>query len=1422
MKKLFLLCCFLLAVCLAAANAAPVLNFAVQKGEEYILTNSAPRKAYVMQKFELNQTSARSFTFGADALANYTGKNKYESFLRVDVTFTDGTVQEWINIGIPVTTSRIRFTRSFKPAKPVKTARLYAMFNGVGTVQFSNLFVENDKQLPPGFAVGSEPEKLGKLTEFRRDLCLFTDLKKSAIIVPDTPAGKKYAAMINNALPRPVPVVPAAKYDRAMKLDRNLILVGNRDNNTAIDHYYLLHKVLLDCYYPGKGGYTVRTLHNPFGDKHNVVFAGGSDEAGTAAAVKQLVKRIRESGGKLPWTQDIKLSPELQVPHSANAVPLWEESRGYGSQGYFGWQSFSRNMMTYYMTGEKRYLDEFIRLAFHAKPDELFKLDDESHHHLPDPMLEPYHYRWVMTPVLWDLVEESPHLSEADRIRVTAKIYEMLKTRISKHYWFSLANSGRKRWTFLPNRHDSWESICVWATANYIARHYDCYEGRHGLFLSKNALYPVDQYSSLKTGSNFWFNTFIQPFFVYAAMDRGRNAIGMPVLKHLAGGLTAFADLRAGDWSQHFSSVAFLRLAAHLVQDQGMYQLADLQNTPEVPFRAGFSFLTTKPYPRNFFEETSGKFFTYAADVRGADWWHDAPFPKKEIIEWLTWREKPAGSGDFLVLCPYPGNASREPFHNYALRTARIGNDLVLNGYCTQLDLFADGTTPGKEARYGRVTGQDVLKDTVVIRGEVRNYNGYDWKRTILLRKNRFLLFWDEVTPLADYKDMEIVNRFQVHGARKKVGGEFSITPPTPLLLKTKGLYTKTGAAEILQANPNAPKPYFQEYAGFEGVRKGTVLQVPFTMKEAAEAWVYLQIGSHVERRADLRIKLDGKTVVEKFHPIASGRVINRLSLGKHRLAAGKHRVTVEILNPDPSFPENSIAAIGTLEVTSEAPQKPSNAWCLASSSAGLRENAGATINFHIYGKGRKPVRFASLIRMGNPDAAKPSVQEMANGMIKLQLPETAWIRPVENGFELLEKDRKTWIPYSGKITLAEKEALPEENTAPAVQTAEAENQTAPFANPVWEQNFTPDHICLAQAVGDGFAFVQKNKLILLKKNGTVERTYTVKAPIGDFCYDATRDVFFIGSRDELLSAVDRKTGKVLWTFTSEMNQILKDSSAFYGMKGAVPGISGVRIFSLKGKPVLFAGSTGTVELLDLDGKLLSRNHHGSGGYLSRFVELPGKGVLGIRHASTPDTHLTTPDLRTKSYGMSQDANGVHMGTYGFGCVSHHLTTVAKLRPDEPERIISTFHGTMTRLGIWNTNGKILRDVCFGSGLGKGGGYGAIPLGQSSMRDLAVADLDGDGVMEIILAYNRRIITVFDPDLKLQKLIRLQANPCTIAVMGDNIIAGCFNGDILWFNKDGELLQKAALPGAVSLLKVCGDTLYAGSSKGTLAAFRQK
>jgi len=971
---------------LVCAAASPELRNAVLEKDVYRIENASPRQSFVRLEFPLDQKAVKPFTFGGEAKVQGPEDGKVHAYLRVDLEFADGTRLEWVNLGARNSADFQRYARTFAAKKPIKKATYYALFNGAGKAEFRNLFLAEDqpkpaaKPLPAGFAAGAEPEKLGKLKEFRRDLCLVTDLADAAIVAPETPYGAELAAMVNAALPKPVPVVPASAYDKALKLDRNLIVIGSRDTNPVVEHYYLLHKVLLDCYYPGKGGYTVRTLHNPFGDKHNVVFAGGSDEAGTRAAVAQLVKRIREGKGRLGWTADIKLAPSLQVPFNANRVPLWEESHGYGSKGYFGWQSFSRNLMVYYMTGEKRYLDEFLRLAFKADKKELFALDDESHHNLDDPMLEPYHYRWVMTPVLWDLVEESPDLAEADRIRVTAKLYEMLKTRISKQYWFSIANSGRTRREFLPNRHLSWESVIVWATANYIHRHYDCYEGRQAMMLSTNLLWAVDHMPAMQTGSVFWYNTYIQPFFVYAAMAKGRNAVGLPVLRHLADGLAAIADLRPNDWSQHFSSEACLRLAAHLTQDQACYRLADLLGTPDLPFRAGWSFLTEKPYPRDFFRETSGKFFVHRADPRGAAWFNP-PYPKDEVVEWLTWREKPEGTGDLLVLYPYPGYASREPFHNFAVRTLRIGDDFLLNGFRTQLQLYADGMTPGEVAKYGHVTGKDVVAgDTVVIRGEVRNFNGFDWHRTIILRKNKFLVFWDEVTPLEPYQDIEIVNTVQPAGRVNARGAEFQLVPAPAPERGGDAFFATVGAGEILRVNPHGPRPYMQGYVGFEGVTAGMKFEIPFVMPETSEARLVLGVGCHMERRADFRVKLDGRTVLEKFHPITSDRAVVRVDLGKHRIEAGKHLVTVEVLNPDRNFPANTILALERLDVRRDLTPPKTSFWTVASSAPGRREIANGGMNFTTLGKGAETVRFATVLRPGAPDAKALSAETLADG----------------------------------------------------------------------------------------------------------------------------------------------------------------------------------------------------------------------------------------------------------------------------------------------------------------------------------------------------------------------------------------------------------------------------------------------------------
>ena len=84
------------------------------------------------------------------------------------------------------------------------------------------------------------------------------------------------------------------------------------------------------------------------------------------------------------------------------------------------------------MTDDPKYAKEFLRLAFpdEKAADELNRLDGEfTYANLKNPLGEPYHYNATMLIPHWDLVEESPVFSDADRLRVTRKFYEQLNRR---------------------------------------------------------------------------------------------------------------------------------------------------------------------------------------------------------------------------------------------------------------------------------------------------------------------------------------------------------------------------------------------------------------------------------------------------------------------------------------------------------------------------------------------------------------------------------------------------------------------------------------------------------------------------------------------------------------------------------------------------------------------------------------------------------------------------------------------------------------------------------------------------------------------------------------------------------------------------------------------------------------------------------
>lgn len=82
-----------------------------------------------------------------------------------------------------------------------------------------------------------------------------------------------------------VPILEAETAPTTEVLARsNVIALGNLATSAFVETLYWEWYTLLDLWYPGTGGYVVRSLHDPYGTGRNVILVGGSDDAGVAQA----------------------------------------------------------------------------------------------------------------------------------------------------------------------------------------------------------------------------------------------------------------------------------------------------------------------------------------------------------------------------------------------------------------------------------------------------------------------------------------------------------------------------------------------------------------------------------------------------------------------------------------------------------------------------------------------------------------------------------------------------------------------------------------------------------------------------------------------------------------------------------------------------------------------------------------------------------------------------------------------------------------------------------------------------------------------------------------------------------------------------------------------------------------------------------
>ena len=252
-----------------------------------------------------------------------------------------------------------------------------------------------------------------------KPLCLKTPIvekgeAQAVIVSSNSPAHQKLAkeivARVREATGAELSIKPDTAFAEADAKTVNVITLGNLMSNQFVARLYGRWYARTDAWYPGKGGYEVRTIHDPWGTGKNVILLGGSDDEGVAAAVAEFLKLIKP--GKdlvLDRLMNIRLSPDLDREEFSKRMDdkrltsIREKLKRSNMRSLIsqaGLYAFN-----YYVSGNDQWAPLFRdALLEHRSRGEL---GFDTHMDL-----------WYAL-IGFDLVEESPALTEADRRELT-------------------------------------------------------------------------------------------------------------------------------------------------------------------------------------------------------------------------------------------------------------------------------------------------------------------------------------------------------------------------------------------------------------------------------------------------------------------------------------------------------------------------------------------------------------------------------------------------------------------------------------------------------------------------------------------------------------------------------------------------------------------------------------------------------------------------------------------------------------------------------------------------------------------------------------------------------------------------------------------------------------------------------------------